>query len=486
MEFSALVWKHGKKEPQIFDHQVQTPGPAVLINEYLRDIIKYVPDRTHGNAVMLRNGARFYIDLGSHPEYCTPETIEPRQTVLHELIGELIVAECLRMFIADNPRVKAASLIRGLSDMDGNFWSRHLNYSMLLENCSGNQLEQLAMSMNVHNATSRDMLGSGSVRPNGYDDDGNTKYRYSLGERIHCLSEDIGTGTTKNRPMFRYTNEALAAANKYRRIQFTGEDSPVSEWTMEMSVGTYALICEGFAQNKLRVIEPIPLGKASRAACDIAYGASFDLEGRRKYEFRINGDEDTHMYSTNEIQQMYIEDLERVEGISYKDRILDMWRDYANTRANGGRFVHNDTFVKLEYLQKSLARNGFEPREPGEMNIHGAKIDKSFGVVINATEEKANKYSIRDLLNQSPVGKLRNSKFRAYHIPDTEVDSGINNAPEETRAYERGRLIEEGIAKKMDWVSYSIEVEKMENGKTVLGTEKIDLGDTPFYGAKQS
>ncbi|MBI4895005.1 MAG: proteasome accessory factor PafA2 family protein [Candidatus Aenigmarchaeota archaeon] len=39
----------------------------------------------------LSNGARLYFDIGDHPEYCTPETSNPRDVVLYDRAGELIV-----------------------------------------------------------------------------------------------------------------------------------------------------------------------------------------------------------------------------------------------------------------------------------------------------------------------------------------------------------------------------------------------------------
>lgn len=44
----------------------------------------------HLNA-FLENGARFYLDTGSHPEYATPECASPRDVVAYDKAGERIL-----------------------------------------------------------------------------------------------------------------------------------------------------------------------------------------------------------------------------------------------------------------------------------------------------------------------------------------------------------------------------------------------------------
>jgi len=39
----------------------------------------------------LGNGGRLYVDHGKHPEYCTPECLNPLEIVLHDKAGDLLL-----------------------------------------------------------------------------------------------------------------------------------------------------------------------------------------------------------------------------------------------------------------------------------------------------------------------------------------------------------------------------------------------------------
>jgi proteasome accessory factor A len=45
--------------------------------------------------VFLENGARLYLDVGSHPEYATPECDSIHEVVVHDKAGERILEELL-------------------------------------------------------------------------------------------------------------------------------------------------------------------------------------------------------------------------------------------------------------------------------------------------------------------------------------------------------------------------------------------------------
>ncbi len=82
--------------------------------------------QSHG--LYLQNGARFYVDAGSHPEYSTPECSSPTDVVRHVLAGERI----LRGLADELPEVRAgqrAAIFRcNLDYITGNTWGCHESY----------------------------------------------------------------------------------------------------------------------------------------------------------------------------------------------------------------------------------------------------------------------------------------------------------------------------------------------------------------------
>ena len=45
--------------------------------------------------MFLRNGARLYLDVGSHPEYATPECDSVHELIVHDKAGERILEQLL-------------------------------------------------------------------------------------------------------------------------------------------------------------------------------------------------------------------------------------------------------------------------------------------------------------------------------------------------------------------------------------------------------
>ena len=60
-------------------------------DEVARYLFRKVVSWGRSSNVFLRNGARLYLDVGSHPEYATPECDDVRQLVIHDRAGERIL-----------------------------------------------------------------------------------------------------------------------------------------------------------------------------------------------------------------------------------------------------------------------------------------------------------------------------------------------------------------------------------------------------------
>ena len=62
-------------------------------DEVARYLFRRVVSWGRSSNVFLENGARLYLDVGSHPEYATPECDSPRQAVVHDKAGERILED---------------------------------------------------------------------------------------------------------------------------------------------------------------------------------------------------------------------------------------------------------------------------------------------------------------------------------------------------------------------------------------------------------
>jgi proteasome accessory factor A len=75
---------------------------SLPIEEVARRLFRNVVSWGRTSNVFLENGARLYLDVGSHPEYATPECGSALEAVVHERAGDRMLDE-LRATDADAP-----------------------------------------------------------------------------------------------------------------------------------------------------------------------------------------------------------------------------------------------------------------------------------------------------------------------------------------------------------------------------------------------
>ena len=65
-------------------------------DEVARYLFRRVVSWGRSSNVFLENGARLYLDVGSHPEYATPECDSIHDLVVHDKAGERILEQLLQ------------------------------------------------------------------------------------------------------------------------------------------------------------------------------------------------------------------------------------------------------------------------------------------------------------------------------------------------------------------------------------------------------
>ena len=65
-------------------------------DEVARYLFRRVVTWGRSSNVFLRNGSRLYLDVGSHPEYATPECDKLTDLVAHDKAGEWILADLVK------------------------------------------------------------------------------------------------------------------------------------------------------------------------------------------------------------------------------------------------------------------------------------------------------------------------------------------------------------------------------------------------------
>jgi hypothetical protein len=82
------------------------------------------------SGVFLANGGRFYTDVGGHPEYASPETVNPWDGVRYALAGDRLLTEFVQEVVETTPRIAGLVLRKGNVDYahEGITWASHENY----------------------------------------------------------------------------------------------------------------------------------------------------------------------------------------------------------------------------------------------------------------------------------------------------------------------------------------------------------------------
>ena len=100
-------------------------------DEVARYLFRRVVSWGRSSNVFLQNGSRLYLDVGSHPEYATPECDSVRDLVTHDKAGERILEQLLvnaERRLAEEGIKGDIYLFKNNTDSAGNSYGCHENY----------------------------------------------------------------------------------------------------------------------------------------------------------------------------------------------------------------------------------------------------------------------------------------------------------------------------------------------------------------------
>ncbi len=280
-------------------------------DEVARYLFRRVVSWGRSSNVFLRNGARLYLDVGSHPEYATPECDNVVDLVAHDKAGERILEGLL---VDADRRLREEGIagdiyvFKNNTDSAGNSYGCHENYSVGRHGEFGRLADILIPFL----VTRQIICGAGKVlqTPRGAV--------YCVSQRAEHIWEGVSSATTRSRPIINTRDEPLADAERFRRLHVIVGDSNMSETTMLLKVGATDLVLRMVEAGT--VMRDLTLENPIRAIRDVSH----DMSGRRKVRL-ANGRE----MSALEIQYEYLTrardftDRNGLDAIS--SRVLEMW-----------------------------------------------------------------------------------------------------------------------------------------------------------------
>ena len=394
-----------------------------------RELFRPVVAQGRSSNVFLRNAARLYLDVGSHPEYATAECDDWWDLVAQDLAGERILGELVD---GANARFREAGedarihLLKNNVDSQGNAFGSHENY---LVDRRG-EFTRLPRYLLPFLVTRQIVTGAGGVvvdRPHGEPQAPGTA-RFVFSRRSDHMWEAVSSATTRTRPIINTRDEPHGDPTRFRRLHVIVGDSTMSEVSTHLRFATTDLV--------LRLIESGRTLPELALADDIAAirTVARDLTGAEALPLEGGG-----TTSALEVQQRWL-DLAATVAEASEQPVLEDWQRALDAVRTGDRSwaaSHLDWAIKERLVEQVRARRGVGLEDPSIERLDLAYHD------IDPT--------------QSVFAALRRRGLAPQVLPEERVERARTVAPASTRAQLRGQVVtaagEGGVDHVVDWTT---------------------------------
>ncbi len=394
-------------------------------DEVARYLFRRVVSWGRSSNVFLRNGARLYLDVGSHPEYATPECDDVRELVIHDRAGERILEGLLvdaEARLHEEGVTGDIYLFKNNTDSAGNSYGCHENY---LVGRHG-EFSRLADVLIPFLVSRQLVCGAGKIQqtPRGAV--------FCVSQRAEHIWEGVSSATTRSRPIINTRDEPHADAEKYRRLHVIVGDSNMNETTTLLKVTITDLVLRMVEAGV--VLRDMTLENPIRAIREISH----DMTGRRRVRL-ANGRE----LSGLEIQSEYharCADFVDKEGLG--GSLLDMLELWGRTlKAIDSQDLSQidreiDWATKFQLVERYRGKHDLPLSSP-----RIAQIDLAY----------------HDINRDRGLYYLLDKRGAVNRVStDLEVFTAKNVPPQTTRARLRGEFIRRAQEKRrdftVDWV----------------------------------
>jgi proteasome accessory factor A len=398
-------------------------------DEVARYLFRRVVSWGRSSNVFLRNGARLYLDVGSHPEYATPECDVIPELVTHDKAGERILEGLLvdaERRLQEEGIAGDVYLFKNNTDSAGNSYGCHENY---LVGRHG-EFSRLADTLIPFLVSRQIICGAGKVlqTPRGAV--------YCVSQRAEHIWEGVSSATTRSRPIINTRDEPHADAERYRRLHVIVGDSNMSETTTMLKVGTTDLVLRMLEHGT--VLRDMTLENPIRAIREISH----DPTGRKTVRL-ANGRELSALQIQTEFLERARDFAERRGLLADPDgihaRVLDLWTRAVTAVDTGDLSLVEreiDWVIKLRLLERYMAKHDLPLSSPriAQMDLAYHDITRTRGLYYLLEKRGAVARVSHDL-----------AIFQAKSVP-----------PQTTRAKLRGEFIKRAQERRrdftVDWV----------------------------------
>ena len=322
-------------------------------DEVARYLFRRVVSWGRSSNVFLENGARLYLDVGSHPEYATPECDDIAELVAHDKAGEWILSSLVE---GAEARLREEGirgdiyLFKNNTDSAGNSYGCHENYLTSRRDDFAHYTEVLIPFLVSRQA----YAGAGKVLQTARG------AVFCLSQRAEHIWEGVSSATTRSRPIINTRDEPHADAEKFRRLHVIVGDSNMSEYATFLKVGATSIVLR-MLEDPSTVLRDLTLENPIRAIREISH----DITCRRPVRL-ANGREMSALDIQGEYLQRALRFRDR-QGLSpQEDRALDMWEHCLKGLESDPLSLHRecDWVAKYRLIEGYRERHGAAAAQP--------------------------------------------------------------------------------------------------------------------------
>jgi proteasome accessory factor A len=393
-------------------------------DEVARYLFRRVVSWGRSSNVFLENGARLYLDVGSHPEYATPECDSLLDVVTHDKAGERILEGLLR---SAEQRLEEEGirgeiyLFKNNTDSAGNSYGCHENYLVSRQS----DFQRIIDTLIPFFVTRQVYAGAGKLLQTARGT------LFSMAQRAEHIWEGISSATTRSRPIINTRDEPHADAERYRRLHVIAGDSNMSEYITYVKVGTTAALLQMLEDDV--VFRDLSLENPIRAIREISH----DTTCRRRVRL-ANGRE----LSALDVQWEYLERAMRYARTSgfppEVERAVHMWEHLLTGLEKDPMSLSReiDWVAKYQLIERYRIKHDLALASPRlaliDLAYHDVSRDRGLYYILE---------------KRAYVERL---------VTDDAVTKAMTDPPATTRAKLRGQFIKAAKAKKrdftVDWV----------------------------------
>ncbi|MCB9372670.1 MAG: Pup--protein ligase [Microthrixaceae bacterium] len=389
-------------------------------DEVARYLFRRVVSWGRSSNVFLANGARLYLDVGSHPEYATPECDSIHDLVVHDKAGERILEQLLasaEQRLREEGIRGVIYLFKNNTDSAGNSYGCHENYLTSRQDDFSHYVEVL-----IPFFVSRQIFaGAGKVLQTARG------AMFCISQRAEHIWEGVSSATTRSRPIINTRDEPHADAERYRRLHVIVGDSNMSEYANFVKIGTTSILLR-MLEDRMVTFRDMTLENPIRAIREISH----DMTCTRRVRL-ANGRE----ASAFEIQSEYLTRALRyadTKGLNpLEQQALDMWEHCLTGIEKDPLSLDRecDWVIKHNLIEAYRERHGLSLTDPkvALMDLQYHDVNRDRGLFYRMQR--------RGLVDRM--------------CTDDEIDVAVDQPPQTTRARLRGEFIRRAKERKRDY-----------------------------------